>query len=333
LPEADLRAMREPLKAALTEGGWALCDLQGLELAALGRAAVWNVTTSEAATATVTDYLACAWTIGEVRPERLADMRQALATGTPPAVALETGEAERKALVAARQEAQRLREREALELIGTRAAAAALCHNAAREQDRLVPRSYRQHALAAGLAAQLRFLAEKIGEARSRKRLEALEAEVRAAVGNAHQLLGEVEAERAWEAQQAAIEQAQETAWKLDERRRRALASGRRPFDALSGETPTMYLERLGFVNLAVEQELPAPGAWAGALGAWLHPNRFHPPTLRAVRRWYWCGLLGRNLDSSQLARWSSPAVRAIGAALAASPLPAPLAGTQALPR
>jgi len=245
-------------------------------------------------------------------------------------LALEAGEAERKALVAARQEAARLREQESLELVRTRAAAATLCHDIANELSRRVPRGHRQHALAAGLAAQLRFLAEKLGEARSRERLETLETEVRETVGKAHQLIGEVEAERAWKARQAAAEQAQDAAWKLAERRRRALTSGRRPFDALAGESPAEYLGRLGLVALAGEREVPSSENWAASLGAWLHPGKTYPSVLRSVRRWYWCGILGRNLDGSHLARWSSPAVRAIGTALAGAGTPAVMGAPQA---
>jgi hypothetical protein len=174
LPEADLRAMRELLKTALTEDGWVLCGLRGLELAALGRAAVWGLGTSDAAVGTATDYLACAWTVGEVLPERLADLRLALSSGAPPALALEAGEAERKALVAARQAAKTAREAEVLKLIGARAAVAARIE----EVERLVARRCRfgqpGHARAVGYCRQLSALRRQVLQAKSAERLEEL---------------------------------------------------------------------------------------------------------------------------------------------------------------
>lgn len=299
LPEGDMRAMRSLLKATLTDDGWALCDLRGLELAALGRAAVWGTDLSEAAIATVTDYLSTAWTVGEVMPERLADLRRALATGTAPAQALEAGEAERAALEAGRRQAREAKDVATLELVGARAALAERFGNAAVELVRRVPKADHHRAVAVGLARQLALLRTWSAEARSREHLGAAirHGEVLLAEGAA--LLADLGRERELaereKAQRKVLAEAQRASREragLARRRAQALASGRRPYDAGSGEQALDYLIRLGLVARAVEMSTVGP------LVRWRSPHT------------------GQTFGNADLGAWGSPGVRAVGLAL-----------------
>jgi DNA-binding MarR family transcriptional regulator len=311
LGAAERDTLRSLLREVLTPDGWRLADVRGLSLAALGRAAVWGYDLDEAAMATAADYLACAWTMGEVVPERLADLRRALATGHPAAGAVTAGEAERAALEASRREVRIRQEQESLELVGARAAAAALCDDTARELGRRVPRAHPEHAVAAGLAQQLRHLGEKMAESRSRERLEDFRAEGEPLLERAYRLVAEVEQQRELATQQVELERAQRAAAKAEDRRWRALAIGRKPFDAF--DRPAEYLMRFGLLSFVGEQEV-VPDFGAGLLG--LVGRKQARPVWRCVRRTYWCAVLGETIEGSELARWSSPAVKAIGAAL-----------------
>jgi hypothetical protein len=166
--------MRSLLRYVLTSAGWDLSEPRGLELAALGRMALWGLSEGHAATLTALDYASCAVTTGEAHSDRLAQLRQACATdGVLSTEALGHAEAEQRALADNRRQTRLAADREALELGGARAAMATRLEDTARLLGRLRPGDP-EHAIARGLSHQLSALRQDVQASRSRERLEEL---------------------------------------------------------------------------------------------------------------------------------------------------------------
>lgn len=200
LPGTELLDMRKALRSLLTDEGWRHVELRGLELAALGRAAIWGCSTDIATTATALDYCACAVTVAEAEAGRLARARQALAdSGVLDGSAAETFEAEQRALDDNRRQAHLAADREALELIGARAAMAARLEDTSRLLGRLRP-SDPEHAIAKGLSHQLSALRQDVQASRSRERLEELAPICEEHLRKAQALVAEREERQRWAA-------------------------------------------------------------------------------------------------------------------------------------
>ncbi|MGI8749966.1 MAG: hypothetical protein ACR2J6_05350 [Thermoleophilaceae bacterium] len=172
LPTETHRRLRAVLRQALTEEGWTLCNVDAVELLALGYAAgaeLDGVDLPALAIAAARDYLTCAETVGETRP----GWRRGLASvgSSDDVAAMEAGQAERERVEVGRQQRGHAQAREALELVGARQELAEELRQARPDARSLL----REHRPAGqGLRAQLEHLRERVLASRSEQRLDEL---------------------------------------------------------------------------------------------------------------------------------------------------------------
>lgn len=308
LSDEDVAYLRKIARWVLTDDGWRQADMRGLELAALGRAALWGWAPEDAVNVTIADYATCAVTTGDVVPDRLGDLRRLLAESGVTPEAMEAAEAERAALEARRHDAARQEERASRQVTGARAALAYRLEEVERSLGN-VKRGSSTKALATGLSHQLSALRRDVLAARSESRLGELAQDGEELLGQAAGALDRASREQEAVERQRAAERAKETVELGNAKRWKALAAGRRPPDAHAGEKPIEYLVRLGVVALH-HQEHP-------------HESRLETAARRGLglplptQRYYYCPSLSDMglYREEDLTAWSGIALVEIGLA------------------
>lgn len=173
LPPDVYKLLRDVLRAALTSEGWTLCNVDAVELIALGYTAGTELQGLDLDAVTLTaarDYLTCAETVDETRPGWRRELAQQ-GHGAELTDALKAGQVERERVEVARSLRAVAREREALDLVGHRQTLAEQLRQA-RPDARGLLRENRP--AGQGLRAQLDHLRQDVLASRSEASLDAL---------------------------------------------------------------------------------------------------------------------------------------------------------------